>query len=144
LQLLLSGRSPQAGNPVPAALDLLPGTGHPLTTRRRGAPETAHPQIISLILIPGPVAGNPLHIVAVRFLIGRQFIDRLGRLLFDQRRWLRPRLRGFSIRLMDGTACHNIDTLLRRGRGWRGWRERFFLCGDMGNQQRSGQERATQ
>src|SRR5262249_48258369 len=81
--LFLIDRGPVAGNPLPAVLQGLPVARDPLPIGRGDAPESAHPNEVLLPLVPAPIAGNPYHVFPFGFLIGRHFVNGLGRLLVN-------------------------------------------------------------
>src|SRR5262249_12540757 len=77
LRLFLVVRRPEPGDPLPAALDLLPVAGQPVALRGRPPPEAAHPDEVVLLVVVAPVAGDPEG--AFRLLLGRHFRHRVGR-----------------------------------------------------------------
>src|SRR6202011_4337378 len=72
---------PEAGDPLPAAVHLLPVAGRPFASGRGRAPEAAHPGEIRRLVVPTPVAGEPHDPLALRFLVRGRFLNRVGRLL---------------------------------------------------------------
>ena len=67
--------------PTGSPLDIVPVARDPLHPRRRLAPDAADPEIIAARGVPGPVAGDPLDILARRLLVRRHLLDRVRRLL---------------------------------------------------------------
>ena len=61
----------------------MPVAGHPLAARRRLTPDPADPEVIVAGLVPAPVAGDPLDVLAGRLLVRRHLLDRRRRLFAD-------------------------------------------------------------
>ncbi len=75
-------RHPDAGGPLPASIDLVPVAWYPVMPGRRQPPDPADPDVITAItaiLIPAPVAGDPLDVVPLGLLVRGLLFDRLGR-----------------------------------------------------------------
>src|SRR5437870_6869733 len=102
-QLLLVALRPESGNPLPATIDRGPTPRYPLPARWRQPPEAAHPQEIVAIIIPGPVAWNPLN-VSLGFLVGGHLIQKRRRLFGDDGSRLRGSADRLRISLMNGTS----------------------------------------
>ena len=128
---------PEARRPLPAALHLTPRTGHPDAARRRRSPETANPDVLRVLIVPVPVARHPLNVVPLRLLVGRQFLDGVGRLLGHDRR----RGGGFGRggeRLVHRSPREHLGAIGHAARlgigiaGLGGWRElgEWLLGGD--------------
>src|SRR5205085_12160452 len=118
LQFFLGLGSPEAGDPLPTIFHLTPVAGKPFAPRRRRAPGAAHPDVIVLGLVPTPVAGDPLHVVA-RGLLLRWFLgDWIRWFLGYDVRWLLTGIAGLSERFVDGTAWQNFQNARLRRR-WR-------------------------
>jgi hypothetical protein len=81
--LLHVGCGPKAAGPLPTIVNLGPITDHPPAALRDFAPNAADPDKVVALVVPLPVAGDPLDIVALGPLIGRELFDGLGRFLFD-------------------------------------------------------------
>src|SRR6185503_15181124 len=75
---------PETRCPLPILCRFLPVTRHPVLAGRRSPPGTADPEEVLALVVPGPVAANPIHI-PLRFLLGRHLIERRGRSFGD---WL--------------------------------------------------------
>ena len=74
--LLCRPVAPITGRPLPAGDDHFRETaGMPRVTRRHLPPETAYPDKLILIVVPLPVAGDPLHVVAGGLLIRRYLVN---------------------------------------------------------------------
>jgi hypothetical protein len=82
-QFLLGLRHPESGHPLIPACDFRPITGQPALSHRSTPPQTADPEEFFLIVIPGPIAGNPFDVVSVRHRVRRNLVDRFRRLLND-------------------------------------------------------------
>src|SRR5262249_16925220 len=85
VQIVLVPVGPEAGSPLPAVIDLLPVTRQPATSGRRLSPKAADPNEVLSLIIPLPVARNPLD-VPFRLLVRRDFVHRPGRRLRNDRR----------------------------------------------------------
>src|SRR5262249_15466922 len=79
LHVGLFGERPIARRITAAAIDLGPGSGHPLPGRVRDAPNAAECDIVIAIIIPRPIARDPLDVLAGGLLVGWYFFDRIGR-----------------------------------------------------------------
>lgn len=110
LDFLLSDRFPVAGYPLPTGFDANPGSRHPFHTGRNGPPDAAYPQKFLLFLVPEPVAGNPLHVLASGFLIGRNLFNRFWRFLGNNRSRLRLDPGRLCKRFVHRTAQHRLST----------------------------------
>jgi len=79
----LAHRNPGSRDPLEAALDLVPVAGHPLAAWRRLTPDPADPEVIVAGLVPAPVSGDPLDVLAGRLLVRRHLFDWRRRLFAD-------------------------------------------------------------
>src|SRR5207247_9044298 len=66
---------PVPGHPLPTAGNLLPAAGQPEFVRRRHPPAAADPDMLVLLLVPLPVAGNPPYPLSGWLLIRGQLLD---------------------------------------------------------------------
>src|SRR6516162_1261136 len=94
-------RGPKSWRPLPAVIHLSPVPGNPLPPRRRHAPKTAHPKIILLLRVPGPITGYPYHIGSVKFLLGWFFRNRIRRWFGNSGFRVYSGFRRLSERLVD-------------------------------------------
>ena len=94
---------PETGNPTPSPIGLLPITGHPALPWRHFAPDAAHPDKVVLSFTPHPVAGDPGRI-AFRHHVGRNLVDRFGRLVRNNLGRLNGVFHGAQECLVDGAA----------------------------------------
>jgi len=70
---------------MPAAFGLHPVAGHPHSARRQVAPETADPDEVGRLFIPGEIARNPKNVLPFRLEIGRHFLNGVRRFLGHDR-----------------------------------------------------------
>ena len=117
LGLLFGRLAPEAACPLPAVPGLTPVTRHPDSIRRRYTPKTAHPDVIGPIFVPGPITGQPHHVVASRLLVRRQFIDWLRRLFGRQRTRRGLRFKRFRVPFMHRPAREHFNPLVFWGIG---------------------------
>jgi hypothetical protein len=107
---------PETGNPLVTALGLHPVSGNPPLTGRNDSPDTANPVEIFAIIVPGPVAGNPLHVFTFRCVFRRDFLNRLGRPLRHNQSGRGSRIVLFGERLVDRTASEHLHVFTGAGR----------------------------
>lgn len=74
---------PEAGNPLVPLRNASPITWDPPRIARNISPQPADPDEPFLLGIPAPIPGNPDDVIPFRHLVGGEFINRFGRLLFD-------------------------------------------------------------
>src|SRR5262245_19508478 len=68
-------RGPQSSHVLASTFSPSPLARHPLAVRRQRAPETAHPEEVLCVVIPGPVTRDPRNVIPFRLLIRWDFID---------------------------------------------------------------------
>src|SRR5262249_3266623 len=102
---------PESRHPLPAAFGLAPVTGHPLAVRRRGAPDAADPEEVTLLLVPGPVAGKPLHIFIIRLLLRRNLLDWIRRSPPQHYGWLRTVAHRPREGVVNRSPCQHFDSI---------------------------------
>ena len=98
------------------ALGLRPVSGNPPLTGRNDSPDTADPVEILALIVPGPVAGNPLHVFTFRRVFRRDFLNRLGRPLRHDQSGRGIRIVLFGERLVDRTASEYLHVFTGVGR----------------------------
>ena len=99
------------GDPLVTPVDLVPVAGHPLAVGRRLAPDAADPEVVVARDVPAPVARDPLDVLAGRLLVGRHLLDRVGRLLGDDRSRRRVVNHRRGERLVDRAAGQDLPAL---------------------------------
>src|SRR5262249_4903723 len=110
--------------PLVTLVGLVPIPGHPGLVGRDGPPKPAHPDEIRALVVPGPIAGNPGNVVALRLLIRGDFFNGLGWCL----RGDGTRLRVEDGRLTEGLVDRPAGQLLSRVAGaGRHWSRRLRL-----------------
>src|SRR5439155_16142692 len=105
-------RAPESRRPLPAARCLVPVAGYPLPAGRVVTPDAAHPEVVAALVVPRPIAGNPLNVVAGRLLIRRQLLDGSRRRFGYNRARLRPAVHRFREGLVDRSAGQRFEPLL--------------------------------
>jgi hypothetical protein len=106
---------PETGNPLRTAFGFRPISGNPSLIRRNDSPDTANPIEILALIVPGPVAGNPLHIFTFRYVFRRDFLNRLGRPLRHDHSGRGIRIVLFGERLVDRTASEHLHVFTFTG-----------------------------
>ena len=94
--------------PLEAAVSFRPVAGNPLLSRRNRTPDTTHPKVTGSVFVPPPVTWDPNNVVALRFVLGRNLINRFGWRLSNQdtQRWVRVNL--LSKRFMNRTTRQRL------------------------------------
>ena len=92
---------------------LIPVTGNPLLTRWNRAPYAAHPKVFAGVFVPPPVARDPNNILAFRFVLRRDLIDRCRRSRRDHDAQGRVGINLLSKCLMDRSARQFLGLNLR-------------------------------
>jgi hypothetical protein len=111
------GVRPIAGDPLETvAGDGIPITGKPLPAGRQVPPDSADPEKRALFLVPGPVARNPDHILALRLVLGRQLFNRSGRGGIDDDAGFRIKSHDACEGLVHGTPGEEFITVIGNGR----------------------------
>src|SRR5262249_3755923 len=113
--LVLLGAGPEPAGPLPAVAALAPRPRDPGPPWRGDAPEAAHPEEAFLVLVPLPVSGNPLDVLAFRLLIPGELLDLVWRLLGNNRRSGRLTLAGLGEGLVDRAAAQDFDIVSGNG-----------------------------
>jgi DNA-binding beta-propeller fold protein YncE len=85
---------------------------------RRHSPQAADPEIILSLPVPGPISGNPLHVVSLRLLVRGNFRNRVRRLLGKNRSGMCNCFHGLRVRFVDWPA--RLDGDIVRGSRRRG------------------------
>src|SRR5262249_42274497 len=85
LATIVRRRGPVTGPPLPARAGLAPVAGAPALAGRRRSPDTADPQEVAALVVPGPVAADPGR--PLRLVVWGQLVEWLrGRLGHGRRR----------------------------------------------------------
>src|SRR5262249_29314219 len=97
-------RGPIPRDPLVTLVSLVPIPGYPGLVGWDGSPEPAPPEKLFALVVPGPVAGNPGNVVALRLLIWGDFFNRFGGSFRGNGTRLRVEDGRLTEGLMDGPA----------------------------------------
>ncbi len=99
---------PEARDPLESTRVFGPVARHPASIAWNIAPQPADPQKLLAVGIPAPVPRNPGDVLALRHLLGRNLVDRFGRLLVDHHSRLGIRHIGIREGLVHGAASQGL------------------------------------
>ncbi len=115
VELRNGGRTPETGNPLIARLGCLPVTRYPLPVRRHPPPYATDPYVTVQVAVPEPVSGNPRHVLAFGFPVGRHLVNRVRRRLGRDHARFRVGTRLLRIRLVYRPSRQDVHVLLSVG-----------------------------